>query len=202
MATYRLQALPKSVNPAFLVTAALLVISIIVPLLFREHMLRLGESLMTSYGQERIDLILYAVTVVSSSPVALPVWTYAAFGSLLGYESMRLVLVMSLGAMTGSSITYFLGRFFAGTGIVRKYFPNVQNHPWTKGRSVWVVSLILFGGAVSPIPFDVMYAACGVKRYPVALFSPILFTAWAIKLSVVVYGFKFAHLIPYLNIAQ
>jgi len=201
MAIYRLHILPRSVNPAFIVTAALIIISIIIPLLFRQEFLRLGQSVMTSYGQERIDLILFAVSAISSSPVALPVWTYAAFGSLLGYESLRLVLVMSLGAMTGSSITYLLGRYFGSTRVVRKYFPNVQSHPWTKGRSGWLVSLLLFGGAVSPIPFDVMYAACGAKRYPVALFTPILFTAWAIKLSVVVYGFKFADHIPYLSIA-
>ena len=200
MATYRLHFSPKSVNPAFLVTAVLILISIILPLLFREEFLRFGENLLTSYGQERIDLILYVLTVISSSPVALPVWTYAAFGSLLGYESIRLILVMSFGAMTGSSITYLLGRYFGGTGFVRKYFPNVHNHHWTGGRSVWVVSLILFGGAVSPIPFDVMYAACGVKKFPAILFSPILFTAWAIRLSIVVYGFKFADHIPYLNI--
>jgi uncharacterized membrane protein YdjX (TVP38/TMEM64 family) len=119
MAIYRSHVLPRSVTPAFIVTAALIIISIIIPLLFRQKFLRLGQSIMTSYGQERIDLILFAVSAISSSPVALPVWTYAAFGSLLGYESLRLVLVMSLGATTGSSVTYLLGRDFGSTSVVR-----------------------------------------------------------------------------------
>lgn len=50
------------------------------------------------------------------------------------------------------------------------------------------------------MPFDVMYAACGMKRFPVALFSPILFLAWSIKLSVVVFVFKFGQYNPYLDL--
>lgn len=155
--------------------------------------------MLTEYGQDKVDIILYFVTLISSSPVSVPVWTYAALGSLLGYEPGRLILVMSLGAMTGSSVTYFIGRYFGMTRFVRRNFPDIENHRWTRGKSVWVVSLILFGGAVSPMPFDVMYAACGMKRFPILLFSPILFLAWSIKLSVVVLVFKFGQHIPYLD---
>ncbi len=200
MVSYKLNYFQNPSNLALVVTVILILTSVIVPFLFRDEFLLFGRRLLTSYRQGKVDFILYFITMVSSSPAALPVWTYAAFGSLLGYEPVRLILVMSLGSMTGSSITYFLGRYFGTTGFVKRNFPDVGNHPWTRGRSIWVVSLILFGGAVSPIPFEVMYAACGMKRFPIAIFSPILFTAWAIKLSLVVFGFKLVQQVPYLNL--
>jgi len=142
-----------------------------------------------SYGQERIDFILYLITTVSSTPLALPVWIYAILGSMLGYEPLRLILVMGLGSMTGSTITYFIARYFGKSKFIRRNFPNIENHPWTRGRSIWVVSLILFTGAASPIPFDILYAACGMKRFPILLFAPVLFLAFLIKYAYLFYGY-------------
>ena len=91
--------------------------------------------------------------------------------------------------MTGSTITYFVARYFGKSKFVKQNFPSIENHPWTRGRSIWVVSLILFTGAASPIPFDILYAACGMKRFPILLFAPVLFLAFLIKFAYLFYGY-------------
>jgi membrane protein YqaA with SNARE-associated domain len=167
----------------------MIITSIVLPLIYREEIIGIGHSLLLSYGQDRIDFILYFITTISSTPLALPVWIYAVLGSILGYEPLRLIIVMGLGSMTGSTITYFIARYFGKSKFVKQNFPIIENHPWTRGRSIWVVSLILFTGAASPIPFDIFYAACGMKRFPILLFAPVLFLAFLIKFAYLFYGY-------------
>jgi membrane protein YqaA with SNARE-associated domain len=191
MIHFRLHAVPNSIWVILLAAFLMLLASLAVSALFGEQFLDLGESLLTSYGQRNTDIILYLITAVSSSPLPLPVSSYAVFGTLLGYEPGRLISLIALGAVTGSSVSYLLGRCFGKTQFVRRKFPEVENHSWTKGRSLKVVSLILLGGALSPLPAHPMFAACGMMRYPAVLFIPIVFLAWWIRIGVVVVGIKF-----------
>jgi len=189
MVRQRLSYLYSAINLTFVVTVFMIITSIVLPLLFREEIVNIGQTLLLRYGQDRIDFILYLITTVSSTPLALPVWIYAVLGSMLGYEPLQLIIVMGLGSMTGSTITYFIARYFGKSKYIKRNFPNIKNYPWTEGRSIWVVSLILFAGAASPIPFDVLYAACGMKRFPMVLFAPILFLAFSIKFCYLFYGY-------------
>jgi membrane protein YqaA with SNARE-associated domain len=177
----------------------MLLASSVVSFLFGERLLDFGGSLITSYGQRNADVILYLITAASSSPLTLPVSAYAVLGTLLGYEPGRLVTLIALGAVTGSSVSYLLGRCFGDRPFVRRRFPDVQNHRWTKGRSLRVVSLMLFGGALSPIPVHPLYAACGMMRYPAALFIPIVFLGWWIRMGALVMGIKFISNLAILN---
>lgn len=186
----RLHAVPNSIWVMLLAALLMLLASSAVSALFGGKFLDLGESLLTSYGQRNTDIILYLITAVSSSPLPLPVSTYAVLGTLLGYEPGRLITIIALGAVTGSSVSYFLGRYFGRTPFVIRKFPEVEKHCWTKGRSLKVVSLCLLGGALSPLPVHPMFAACGIMRYPAALFIPIVFLAWWIRIGVVVMGIK------------
>ncbi len=190
MIHFRLHAVPNSLKLALLVTFGMVLASSAVSLFYGERLLGFGESLLTSYGQRNTDIMLYLITAVSSSPLPLPVSAYAVFGTLLGYEPGRLISLIALGAVTGSSVSYLLGRCFGKTPFVRRKFPEVENHSWTKGRSLRVVSLILLGGALSPLPAHPMFAACGMMRYPAVLFIPIVFLAWWIRMGVVVMGMK------------
>ena len=199
MISHRLSNFSNTINLTFVVTVLMIITSIVLPLVFREEIISFGQTLLLSYGQERIDFILYLITTVSSTPLALPVWIYAILGSMLGYEPLRLILVMGLGSMTGSTITYFIARYFGKSKFIRRNFPNIENHPWTKGRSIWVVSLILFTGAASPIPFDILYAACGMKRYPILLFAPIVLLAFLIKFAYLFYGYDLIQSYSILN---
>jgi len=187
----RLHAVPNSIWVILLAACLMLLASSAVSALYGEKFLDLGESLLTSYGRRNTDIILYLIAAVSSSPLPLPVSAYAVFGTLLDYEPGRLITLIALGAVTGSSVSYILGRCFGKTQFVRRKFPEVETHCWTKGRSLKVVSLILLGGALSPLPAHPMFAACGMMRYPAALFIPIVFLAWWIRIGVVVAGIKF-----------
>jgi membrane protein YqaA with SNARE-associated domain len=187
----RIEGIPKSLKLAVAVTFVMMLASSGVSVLFGERLLDFGENILTSYGQANTDLMLYIVTAVSSSPLTLPVSAYAVIGTLLGYEPGRLITLIALGAVTGSSVSYLLGRCFGDTPFVRRRFPEMENHSWTRGRSLRVVSLILLGGAMSPVPVHPMYAACGMMRYPAALFVLIVFLGWWVRIGVVVMGIKF-----------
>ncbi|MEM7009350.1 MAG: VTT domain-containing protein [Thermodesulfobacteriota bacterium] len=199
MVTKRLNSFSNVFNVTFLFALLIIITSVVVPLIFREQIVSIGQEILLKYGQERIDIVLYLITTVSSTPIALPVWIYAVLGAMLGYEPIRLIIVMALGSMTGATITYFLARYFGKSRFVKKNFPNVENHPWTEYRSKWIISLILFFGAASPIPLDVMYAACGMKRFPIYLLTPILFVSFSIKFTYLFYGYDLIQ--TYLNIA-
>ncbi|HET7289285.1 MAG TPA: VTT domain-containing protein [Thermodesulfobacteriota bacterium] len=187
----RIEGIPKSLKLAVAVTFVMVLASSGVSVLFGERLLDFGENILMSYGQANTDFILYIVTAVSSSPLTLPVSAYAVIGTLLGYEPGKLITLIALGAVTGSSVSYLLGRCFGDTPFVRRRFPEMENHSWTRGRSLRVVSLILLGGAMSPVPVHPMYAACGMMRYPAALFVLIVFLGWWVRIGVVVMGIKF-----------
>ena len=189
MVTQRLSSFYKTFNLTILFALIVIVTSIILPFIYRDEIVGIGEALLMRYGQESIDLILYGLTTISSTPLALPVWIYAVLGSMLGFDPVRVIIIMGLGSMSGSTITYFLARYFGKSAFIKRNFPNIEKHPWTEGRSLWVISLILFIGAASPIPFDILYAACGLKRYPVLLFAPIVFVAFSIKFAYLFYGY-------------
>ena len=193
MFTKKLSAFYKTFHVTVLFALIVIITSIVLPFIFKEEIVNIGKTLLLTYGQDRIDIVLYLITTVSSTPIALPVWIYAILGSMLGFEPIRLIIIMGLGSMSGSTITYFIARYFGKSKFIKKNFPNLENHPWTEGRSFWVISLILFAGAASPIPFDILYAACGLKRYPILLFAPIVFIAFAIKFAYLFYGYDFIH---------
>ncbi len=187
----RVEGIPKSVKLAVAVTFVMVLASSGVSVLFGERLLDFGENILTSYGRTNTDIMLYIVTAVSSSPLTLPVSAYAVVGTLLGYEPGRLITLIALGAVTGSSVSYLLGRCFGDTPFVRRRFPEIGSRRWTRGRSLRVVSLILLGGAMSPVPVHPMYAACGMMRYPAALFVLIVFLGWWVRIGIVVMGIKF-----------
>lgn len=200
MVTKKLSAFYKTFNLTLLFALIVIVTSIVLPFIYREEIVNIGKTLLLTYGQDRIDIVLYLITTVSSTPVALPVWIYAILGSMLGFEPIRLIIIMGLGSMSGSTITYFIARYFGKSKFIKKNFPNLENHPWTEGRSFWVISLILFAGAASPIPFDILYAACGLKRYPILLFVPIVFIAFTIKFAYLFYGYDLIQSFSFINL--
>jgi len=191
MIRLRLHAVPNSIWVILLAALLMLLASMTVSALFGGKLLDLGEGLLRSCGQRNTDIILYLITAVSSSPLPLPVSAYAVFGTLLGYEPGQLITLIALGVVTGSSVSYLLGRHFGKTPFVRRKFPEVESQSWTKGRSLKVVSLILLGGALSPLPAHPMFAACGMMRYPAVLFFPIVFLAWWIRIGIVVMGIEY-----------
>jgi len=190
MVTQRLSSFYKTFNLTVFFALLVIVTSIVLPFIYRDEIVSVGETILLRYGQESIDLILYGLTTISSTPLSLPVWIYAVLGAMLGFDPVRVIIIMGLGSMSGSTITYFLARYFGKSAFIKQNLPNLEKHPWTEGRSLWLISVILFIGAASPLPCDVLYAACGLKRYPVLLFSPIVFVSFSIKFAYLFYGYE------------
>lgn len=174
-----------------LITAGIILAGIIIVAIFREDINGYGIELMHRYGSDRIDIVLFLVTAVSSSPICLPVWQYVLIGIALGYNVVRLAVIMALGSASGSLITYFFGRYFGQTGFVAKRFPGAREHPWVQGRSRLYVTLALFLGTASPIPFDILYFACGIKKYPPLLLFAACASGRIIRYLYLGYGFDF-----------
>ena len=176
---------------SILITVFIILLGMVITGLFKDDIKSLGVDLMVRFGQNWVDLILFLLTAVSSTPLALPIWGYAQAGIALGYNVFRLASIMAVGSASGSIVTYYLGRYFVHTGFVQKWFPNITRHPWTEGRSKKYVTFFLFLGTASPIPCDVLYAACGFKRYPAVLFWVIMVAARFVRYLYLGYGFKY-----------
>jgi membrane protein YqaA with SNARE-associated domain len=173
------------------VTAIVIMVGAVIAGIYREQITGFGEDLMTRYGREWVDVILFLITFVSCTPLMLPVWCYALIGAAMGFNIIRLAAVMALGSASGSLVTFYLGRYFANRVWVKKRFPNMLNHPWTEGKSKVYVSWILFLGTASPIPCDVFYAACGVKRYPAVPFLLLMIAGRFVRYIYLGYGFHY-----------
>jgi hypothetical protein len=143
MISFRSLSIPNSLKVVILVTVGMMVTSSAISILYGEWFPSIGGKLLTRYDQSYRDISLYTLSAVSTSPLTLPASEYAVLGTLLGFEPLRLITLMALGAMTGYSVSYLLGRFFGNTLFVRRRFPKVLDRNWSEGGSLRKVSLIL-----------------------------------------------------------
>ncbi|MCK4655847.1 MAG: hypothetical protein KAT85_02410 [candidate division Zixibacteria bacterium] len=176
---------------SILITIGIILGGIVLASVFRDNILRFGEHLLITSGETWANVILFLLTAISSTPLALPVWVYAVIGASLGMHVVRLSVVMAFASATGSLVTLFLGRYFGNTAWVRRRFPRIHDHPWTEGRSRTFVTALLFVGTASPIPCDVLFVACGAKKYPVLLFWVTMIAARFIHYLYIGYGFTY-----------
>jgi membrane protein YqaA with SNARE-associated domain len=160
----------KSQWPFVVTTLTIILITMIISAIYKEDVGEFGVFLINRYGQNWVDVILFFLSAISSTPLMLPVWIYALAGAALGLNIIRLAVVMGIGSSVGTLVTFWLGRYFGDSDWVKKRFPNFHNYPWTTKKSKIYITIILFLGNVSLIPCDVLYAACGFKRYPMMLF--------------------------------
>lgn len=166
----------------------IVVLTLVVPLIYQNEIITTSQSLLNSVGKKWFDFIIFLVSVIISTPLAFPVWSYAVYGKLMGYDTIRIVVLVSAGSTLGSYLTYMAGRFFTESRFVEKMLPEFRNNSWTYGRSVWFISFILFGGTLLPLPIDVVYAICGAKRYPQILFCMLVLAGKIITYYVIVTG--------------
>lgn len=153
-----------------IITFGIIAISTAIVWIYHAELNELGKYLIVTYGRDQIDILLLFITAISCTPLVLPVWGYALVGVGLGYSIYRLAIIMAIGSAVGSFVTYLIGKYFSKRKWVKKKFPNLNKHPWTHGRSKKYVTWILFVGTASPIPCDVLYAVCGTKKFPPAVF--------------------------------
>jgi membrane protein YqaA with SNARE-associated domain len=174
---------------SILLTAGIIIAGIVIVAIFKEDINNIGLYLINRYGRQYIDIILFVLTAISSSPICLPVWQYVLIGTTMGYSVIRLALIMAFGSALGSLVTYYTGRLFGNSKFFRKRFPNAEKNRWVHGRSRLYVTLALFLGTASPIPFDILYFACGVKKYPPLLLYTANTLGRLIRYTYLGYGF-------------
>jgi membrane protein YqaA with SNARE-associated domain len=174
-----------------IITGVIILTGMIIAGIYKDSITAFGRELLTRYGRDWVDVVLLLITFVSCTPLMLPVWCYALIGAAMGFNIVRLSAVMAVGSAFGSLTTFYLGRFFANRTWVTKRFPNILNHPWTEGKSRLYVSWILFLGTASPIPCDVLYAACGVKRFPAFPFLLLMIAGRFVRYMYLAYGFHY-----------
>jgi membrane protein YqaA with SNARE-associated domain len=162
-------------------TIGIIASGIVLSLAFQKEITGLGEALLSRAGQGTVDAVLFLLTAVSSTFLALPIWGYALAGVAMGYNFFHLAVVMAFGSATGSLSTMLLGRRIGRFKAIQKRFPGVESHPWTAGRSRWTISGLLFLGTASPIPCDVFYLACGAKKYPAVPFYVTMVAARTVR---------------------
>ncbi len=176
---------------SILITAGIIIAGIVIVAIFKDDINNFGVYLLERYGRNSIDLILFALTAISSSPLCFPVWQYVLIGTAMGYHVIRLAIVMALGSALGSLITYYVGRYFSNSRFFKKVFPNADKHRWIHGRSKLYVTIALFLGTASPIPFDILYFACGIKKYPAYLLYIVNTGGRLVRYIYLGYGFYF-----------
>lgn len=174
-----------------LISFLIFIPSFFIPLYYQEELFAIGKNLLSVYGQGRFDIAVFLLTFVSSTPLTLPVWTYAVYGTMLGYEPIRLLIIISFGSVGGSTVTYLLGRYFGSLNYVQRKFPNLENHPWANGKSFKITSVCLCFGNFLPVPIDIFYAVCGAKKYPMGLFLVLVFIGKFFTYSVFVFGWGY-----------
>lgn len=153
-----------------LITVIIVCSSTFIVWVFKEPINKFGVDLISHYGQGWADILLFLFTAVSCTPLVLPVWGYALAGVAIGYHVLRLAAIMALGSTLGSFVTYAVGRYFSDNAWIKRRFPNLLKHRWSRGKSKTFVGWMLFLGTASPIPFDALYAVSGAKRFPSLLF--------------------------------
>jgi len=173
------------------VTLGIIVTGIILVGMFQTDIHRFGLALMERHGQKGVDLVLFLLCAISSTLLPLPIWGYAAGGVAMGYNVFHLALVMALGAALGSFGTFMMGRYLGRTQFVKNRFPNAGKHPWAEGRSMKAITFFLFLGTASPIPCDVFYVVCGLKRYSALLFYVTVAAARFVRYCYLGYAFKY-----------
>lgn len=174
-----------------LISVLIFIPSFLIPLYYQEQFFEVGKNLLSVYGQESFDIAIFLLTFISSTPLTLPVWTYAVYGTMLGYEPLRLLIIISLGSVGGSTVTYVIGRYFGSLDYVKNKFPTFENHPWVNGKSFKITSVFLCLGNFLPLPIDIFYAVCGAKKYPPGLFLILVFIGKFFTYSVFVFGWGF-----------
>lgn len=114
---------------------------------------------------------IFILSFIASS--LLPIFLEPVVAGLptLGFPLIPTVFVVSAGATLGSLTTYFLGRGSeAIAGRFNKGGIGDRIHGWLMIHE-WIGIAVVFLGAVTPFPFEVVTFVAGFSRFPVHLYT-------------------------------
>ncbi|MBW6518696.1 MAG: VTT domain-containing protein [ANME-2 cluster archaeon] len=114
---------------------------------------------------------IFVFSCIASS--MLPIFLEPVVAGLpaMGFPLMPTVLVVSAGATLGSLTTYFIGR---GSEAIAERFNKggigERLHGWFNMHE-WIGITVVFLGALTPFPFEVVTFVAGFSRFPVRLYT-------------------------------
>lgn len=114
---------------------------------------------------------IFLLSLIASS--LLPIFLEPAVADLpaLGFPLFPTVVIVSAGATFGSLTTYFLGRGSeAIAGRFNKSGIGERINGWFKLHE-WIGITVVFLGALTPFPFEVVTFVAGFSRFPVRLYT-------------------------------
>lgn len=114
---------------------------------------------------------IFVLSFIASS--LLPIFLEPVVAGLpaLGFPLFPTVLVISAGATGGSLTTYFLGR--GSESIAERFNKNGigdRLHGWFMMHE-WIGITVVFLGALTPFPFEVVTFTAGFSKFPVRLYT-------------------------------
>ncbi len=115
-------------------------------------------------------LSIFLLSLIASS--LLPIFLEPVVASLptLGFPLFPTVLIVSAGATLGSLTTYYLGwGSEAIAGRFNKGGIGERIHGWFRLHE-WIGITVVFLGALTPFPFEVVTFVAGFSRFPVRLY--------------------------------
>ena len=113
---------------------------------------------------------IFLLSLVASS--LLPIFLEPMVAGLpaIGFPLFPTVLIVSAGATLGSLTTYYLGwGSEAIAGRFNKSGIGERIHGWFRLHE-WIGITVVFLGALTPFPFEVVTFAAGFSRFPVRLY--------------------------------
>jgi membrane protein YqaA with SNARE-associated domain len=137
----------------------------------------LFENIVASGGYFSIFLL----SLIASS--LLPIFLEPIVTGLpaLDFPIFPTVVIVSAGATLGSLTTYFLGRGSeAIAGRFNKSGIGERIHGWFKMHE-WIGITVVFLGALTPFPFEVVTFVAGFSRFPVRLYTAGCFIGKLLK---------------------
>ncbi len=124
---------------------------------------------------------IFLLSLIASS--LLPIFLEPAVAGLpaLGFPLFPTVVVVSAGATFGSLTTYFLGSGSkAIAGRFNKGGIGERINGWFKLHE-WIGITVVFLGALTPFPFEVVTFVAGFSRFPVRLYTLGCFSGKLLK---------------------
>ena len=113
---------------------------------------------------------IFLLSLVASS--LLPIFLEPMVAGLpaIGFPLFPTVLIVSAGATLGSLTTYYLGwGSEAIAGRFNKSGIGERIHGWFRLHE-WIGITVVFLGALTPFPFEVVTFVAGFSRFPVRLY--------------------------------
>ena len=139
------------------------------------------ENVATSGGY----LGIFLLSFIASSLLPIFLEPIVAGLPVVGFKVFPTVLVISAGATLGSLTTYYLGM---GSEVLAEKFNKDgigdRIHGWFAMHE-WIGTSVVFLGALTPFPFDVVTFIAGFSKFPVKLYTVGCFIGKLVKFVII-----------------